>query len=169
MDYFVHKSSYIDEGATIGEGTKIWHFSHVMSKAQIGKNCTIGQNVFIADDVFVGDNCKIQNNVSLYQGVFIEDNVFIGPSVVFTNVMNPRAFIERKNEYTPTVVRFRATIGANATIICGVNIGDHALVGAGAVVTKDVPPSALVVGNPAVKIKYVTRDLHELSRTNFDK
>lgn len=165
MKYFVHESSYVDQGAIIGEYTKIWHFSHVMSKARIGKNCVIGQNVFIADHVVIGDNCKIQNNVSLFKGVILEDDVFVGPSAVFTNVLNPRAFVERKDQYTPTVVGQGATIGANATIICGVRIGSYALVGAGSVVTKNVQPKILVVGNPAVEVRMVTEKLNEYSRT----
>lgn len=149
MHYFVHSSSYVDEGAIIGEGTKIWHFSHVMSKAKIGKNCNIGQNVFIADNVILGDNCKVQNNVSIYEGVIIEDSVFVGPSVVFTNIKKPRSSISRKGNYTKTIIKRGATLGANSTIICGVTIGKHAFVGAGSVVTKDVLDDMLVVGNPA--------------------
>ena len=146
---FVHESVYVDEGAQIGEGTKIWHFSHIMSGAKIGKNCTIGQNVNIASRAVIGNNVKIQNNVSVYDDVIIEDDVFCGPSCVFTNVMNPRAFVERKYEYKKTVVKKGATIGANATIVCGVTIGEYALIGAGSVVTKDVPAYSLVYGNPA--------------------
>jgi len=148
-NYFVHESSYVDEGAEVGEGTKIWHFSHIMAGAKIGKKCTLGQNVNIGPGAIVGDGVKIQNNVSVYGGVIIEDDVFCGPSCVFTNVVNPRAFIERKNEYKTTRVKKGATIGANATIICGVTIGEYALIGAGSVVTRDVPDYALVYGTPA--------------------
>jgi len=147
--YFVHDSSYIDDGAEIGAGTKIWHFCHIMNGAQIGKNCSLGQNVNISSRAVVGNNVKIQNNVTIYDDVVIEDDVFCGPSCVFTNVINPRAFIERKNEYKKTIIKKGATIGANATIICGVTIGEYAFIGAGSVVTKDVPPYALVYGNPA--------------------
>ncbi len=147
-DYFAHESSYIDEGCRIGEGTKIWHFTHVMSRAQIGRHCNIGQNVVIAPDVVVGDHVKIQNNVSIYTGVTLEDDVFCGPSMVFTNVINPRSHVSRKDEYRPTLVRRGATLGANATIVCGHTIGRYAFIGAGAVVTRDVPDYALVVGNP---------------------
>jgi len=149
MTYFSHESSYIDDGAQIGDGTKIWHFSHVMSTARIGKNCSIGQNVLVAADVVIGDNVKIQNNVSLYTGVIIEDDVFLGPSMVFTNVINPRSHIIRKNEYKTTLVKKGASIGANATIVCGITLGRYCFVGAGAVVTRDVPDYALVHGNPA--------------------
>jgi UDP-2-acetamido-3-amino-2,3-dideoxy-glucuronate N-acetyltransferase len=147
-NYYVHESSWIDEGCVIGEGTKIWHFSHVMAGARIGRRCNIGQNVVVSPDVVVGDNCKIQNNVSLYTGVVLEDDVFCGPSMVFTNVVNPRSHVSRKHEYRPTVVKRGATIGANATVVCGHTIGRFAFIGAGAVVTKDVPDYALVVGNP---------------------
>ncbi|GBU28559.1 hexapeptide transferase [Treponema sp. R8-4-B8] len=147
--YFVHESSYVDEGAEIGDGTKIWHFCHIMPGAKIGKKCSIGQNVNISSRAIIGDGVKIQNNVSVYDDVIIEDNVFCGPSCVFTNVINPRAFVERKHEYKKTVVKKGASIGANATIVCGVTIGEYALIGAGSVVTKDVPAYALVYGNPA--------------------
>jgi UDP-2-acetamido-3-amino-2,3-dideoxy-glucuronate N-acetyltransferase len=147
-NYFVHQSAFIDDGAIIGEETKIWHFSHVMSGATIGRRCNIGQNVVIAPDVAIGDNVKIQNNVSIYTGVTIEDDVFCGPSMVFTNVVNPRSHVSRKHEYQPTLVKRGATLGANCTIVCGRIIGAHAFVGAGAVVTKDIPDYALVVGNP---------------------
>ena len=146
---FVHESAYVDEGSEIGRGTHIWHFSHVLTGSRIGRNCTIGQNVMIGPDVTVGDNCKIQNNVSLYKGVSLEDGVFCGPSCVFTNVNTPRAEIERKDEFRPTPVRRGATIGANATIICGLEIGAYSFIAAGAVVTRDVPPYALVTGVPA--------------------
>jgi UDP-2-acetamido-3-amino-2,3-dideoxy-glucuronate N-acetyltransferase len=149
MDFFVHPSAIIDEGAVIGAGTKVWHFCHVMNGASIGKNCTLGQNVFVAGTVKLGDNVKVQNNVSLYDGVICENDVFIGPSAVFTNVINPRSEVARKMEYRPTVVRTGATIGANATIICGNEIGTYAFVGAGAVVTKPVLPYAVFKGNPA--------------------
>jgi UDP-2-acetamido-3-amino-2,3-dideoxy-glucuronate N-acetyltransferase len=147
-DYFVHESSYVDEGCSIGEGTTIWHFSHVMSGARIGRGCNIGQNVVVSPEVVVGDNVKIQNNVSLYTGVTLEDDVFCGPSMVFTNVVNPRSHVSRKHEYRPTLVRRGASLGANSTIVCGIVIGQYAFVGAGAVVTRDVPDYALVVGNP---------------------
>lgn len=148
-NYFVHESSYVDEGAEIGEGTKVWHFSHIMSGANIGKKCSIGQNVNIGSRAVIGDGVKIQNNVSVYDDVIIEDDVFCGPSCVFTNVINPRAFIERKHEYKKTLIKKGVSIGANATIVCGVTVGEYALIGAGSVVTKDVPPYALVYGNPA--------------------
>ena len=156
MTYFVHESAYIDEQVTIGEGTKIWHFSHVLSGAQVGKKCVIGQNVMIGQDVLVGDRCKIQNNVSLYSGVVLEDGVFCGPSCVFTNVINPRAEVEKKDEFKPTMVREGASIGANATVICGNELGAYSFVAAGAVVTKDVPPHALVAGVPARPIGWVS-------------
>ena len=148
-EFFVHESSYVDAGAEIGEGTKIWHFCHIISGAKIGKKCSIGQNVNIGARAIIGNGVKIQNNVSVYDDVIIEDDVFCGPSCVFTNVINPRAFIERKNEYKKTLVKKGASIGANATIVCGVTIGEYALIGAGSVVTHDVPDYALVYGNPA--------------------
>jgi UDP-2-acetamido-3-amino-2,3-dideoxy-glucuronate N-acetyltransferase len=147
-DYFAHPSSFIDDGCRIGDGTRIWHFCHVMRGASIGRNCNIGQNVVVSPDVVIGDNVKIQNNVSVYTGVTIEDDVFCGPSMVFTNVANPRSHVSRRHEYKPTVVRRGATLGANCTIVCGYTIGRYAFVGAGAVVTRDVPDYALVVGNP---------------------
>ena len=147
--YFVHESSYVDEPCSIGEGTKIWHFSHVMKDSRIGRNCNIGQNVVISPGCVVGDNVKIQNNVSVYTGVILEDDVFCGPSMVFTNVINPRSHVERKNEYQQTLVRRGATIGANATVVCGNTLGRYAFVGAGAVVTRDVPDHAVVYGAPA--------------------
>src|SRR5437868_246019 len=147
-NYFVHESSYVDEPCEIGEGTKIWHFSHVMSNSRIGRRCNIGQNVVISPQVTIGDNVKIQNNVSIYTGVILEDDVFCGPSIVFTNVVNPRSHVSRKDEYRTTLVKRGASIGANATIVCGHAIGRYAFIGAGAVVTKDVPDYALVVGNP---------------------
>ena len=148
-DYFVHESSYVDEGAEIGAGTKIWHFCHVMPHARIGERCNIGQNVLVSSYVTLGNNVKIQNNVSLYTGVIVEDDVFLGPSMVFTNVINPRSHVNRKNEYKTTLVRKGASIGANATIVCGITLGKYCFVGAGAVVTKDVPDYALVYGSPA--------------------
>ena len=147
-DFFVHESSYVDEGCQIGEGTKIWHFSHVMPRAIIGRRCNIGQNVVISPDVRIGDNVKIQNNVSVYTGVILEDDVFCGPSMVFTNVVNPRSHVSRKDEYRQTLVERGASLGANSTVVCGHTIGRYAFIGAGAVVTKDVPPHALIVGNP---------------------
>jgi len=146
--YFAHESCYVDDGCVIGDDTKIWHFTHVMSGARIGRGCNIGQNVVVSPDVVVGDNVKIQNNVSLYTGVILEDDVFCGPSMVFTNVVNPRSHVSRKHEYRQTLVKRGATIGANATIVCGHTIGCYAFIGAGAVVTTDVPNYALVVGNP---------------------
>ena len=154
-DFFVHESSYIDEGCEIGVGTKIWHFSHVMKGCKIGNNCNIGQNVVISPGVELGDGVKIQNNVSVYTGVICEDGVFLGPSCVFTNVINPRAFIERKSEYRKTTVKKGASIGANATIVCGHDIGKYAFVGAGSVVTKTVPDYAMVYGCPATVRGYV--------------
>jgi UDP-2-acetamido-3-amino-2,3-dideoxy-glucuronate N-acetyltransferase len=156
-EYFAHESSFIDEGCTIGEGTRIWHFSHVMSGAKIGKRCNIGQNVVVSPGVVIGDGVKIQNNVSLYTGVTVEDGVFLGPSCVFTNVMNPRAFIERKNEYRQTAVKKGASVGANATVVCGHDIGRYAFVGAGSVVTRDVPDFAMVYGSPARLQGYVCK------------
>lgn len=156
-DIYVHESSYIDEPNKIGRGTKIWHFSHIMANSEIGENCNIGQNVVISSNVIIGNNVKIQNNVSVYTGVICEDDVFLGPSCVFTNVINPRSFINRKNEYKTTLIKRGASIGANATVVCGTAIGAYSLIGAGAVVTKDVPDYGLVVGNPARLIGYVCR------------
>ena len=153
--FFVHESSYVDDNCEIGEGTKIWHFSHIMGNSKIGKNCNIGQNVVISADVTLGDEVKVQNNVSIYTGVSCEDGVFLGPSCVFTNVINPRSFISRKDEYRKTIIKKGASIGANATIVCGHVIGKYAFAGAGSVVTKDIPDYALVVGNPAKIIGYV--------------
>lgn len=147
--YSAHSSAFLDEGSTIGKGTTIWHFSHIMAGAVVGESCNIGQNVVISPNVLIGNNVKIQNNVSVYTGVTIEDDVFLGPSCVFTNVINPRSAVNRKSEYKSTIVRKGATIGANATIVCGIEIGKYAFVGAGAVVTKSIPDHALVVGNPA--------------------
>lgn len=147
-DYVAHESSYIDEGCVIGAGTRIWHFCHVMANATIGARCNIGQNVVVSPGVVIGDNVKIQNNVSLYTGVMLEDDVFCGPSMVFTNVVNPRSHVSRKDEYRPTLVKQGASLGANCTVVCGHTIGRYAFIGAGAVVTRDVPDHALVVGNP---------------------
>jgi len=157
MGFFVHESSYIDDHVEIGDGTKIWHFCHVMTGAKIGENCVVGQNVFIGADVIIGDRVKIQNNVSVYTGVTVEDEVFLGPSMVFTNVINPRSSIERKHEFKKTLVKKGATIGANATILCGLTIGSYAFVGAGAVVVKDVPDYSLVIGVPARHAGWVCR------------
>ena len=155
MKFSAHESCFIDEGALVGDDTKIWHFTHVMPGARIGRRCNIGQNVVVSPDVVVGDNVKIQNNVSVYEGVELEDDVFCGPSCVFTNVMNPRSHVSRKHEYRKTLVRRGASIGANATVICGVTLGEYAFIGAGAVVTSDVPPFALMVGVPARRIGWM--------------
>lgn len=163
MSYFAHESSYIDDGCTIGVGTKIWHFSHIMSGCIIGKNCNIGQNVVISPDVVLGNNVKIQNNVSVYTGVTCDDDVFLGPSCVFTNVINPRSAVNRKEAYKKTHVGKGASIGANATIVCGHDIGKYAFIGAGAVVTKTVPDYALVVGNPAKQIGWMSEYGHRLT------
>ena len=162
-DFFKHESAYVDENCTIGAGTRIWHFSHIMSGCEVGENCNIGQNVVISPNVILGNGVKVQNNVSVYTGVVCEDGVFLGPSMVFTNVVNPRSFIERKTEYKATLIRKGATIGANATIVCGNEIGQYALVGAGSVVTKNVKPYALGGGNPAVQIGWVSEWGHRLS------
>lgn len=154
--YFVHPSAVIDDGCEIGSGVKIWHFSHIMPGCTIGENCNIGQNVVVSQGVMLGKNVKVQNNVSLYEGVICEDDVFLGPSMVFTNVINPRSAIIRKSEYKKTVVKKGASIGANATIVCGNDIGEYAFIGAGAVVTKEVPPYALVIGNPARQTGWVS-------------
>lgn len=153
--YFVHESSYVDEPCSIGRGTRIWHFSHIMSGCSIGENCNIGQNVVISPDVKLGNNVKIQNNVSVYTGVVAEDNVFMGPSCVFTNVINPRSHVSRRNEYRRTLLREGCSLGANSTVVCGHTIGKYALVGAGAVVTGDIPDYAVAVGNPARVTGYV--------------
>ena len=160
--YFAHESAIIDDGCTIGCGTKIWHFSHIMSGCTIGRDCNIGQNVVVSPQVVLGNNVKVQNNVSVYTGVTCEDDVFLGPSAVFTNVINPRSAIARKDQYRPTLVKRGASIGANATIVCGHTIGQYALIGAGAVVTKDVKPYALVVGNPARQTGWVSEYGHKL-------
>ncbi len=162
MSFFVHESSYVDDGAQIGEGVKIWHFSHIMSGAVLGAGCNIGQNVVISPDVVLGQNVKIQNNVSVYTGVTCEDDVFLGPSCVFTNVVNPRSGVNRRGQYTKTLVKKGASIGANATIICGHDIGRYAFVGAGAVVSREVPDYALVVGNPARVTGYMSEYGHKL-------
>ncbi|MBQ8720836.1 MAG: N-acetyltransferase [Paludibacteraceae bacterium] len=161
-NYFKHESSYVDEGCIIGAGTKIWHFSHIMSDCEIGECCNIGQNVVVSPGVKLGRNVKIQNNVSVYTGVVCEDDVFLGPSMVFTNVINPRSAVSRKDEYKQTVLRRGASVGANATIVCGNEIGEYALIGAGAVITKPVPAYALVVGNPARQIGWVSEYGHRL-------
>ena len=166
MNYFKHESAYIDEGCTIGDDTKIWHFSHIMSGCKIGNGCNIGQNVVISPNVVIGNNVKIQNNVSVYTGVVCEDYVFLGPSMVFTNVINPRSEVNRRDEFMTTIIRRGASVGANATIVCGNEIGEYALIGAGAVITKPVAPYALVVGNPARQIGWVSRRGHRL---HFDK
>ena len=166
IQYFAHPSAVIDENCEIGEETKIWHFSHIMSECIIGKRCNIGQNVVVSPGVVLGDNVKVQNNVSIYTGVTCEDDVFLGPSMVFTNVMNPRSAIVRKDEYRQTIVRKGASIGANATIVCGNEIGQYAMIGAGAVITKEVPAYALVYGNPAHQNGWVSEYGHKL---NFDK
>ena len=158
----IHSSAVIDEGAQIGEGSKIWHFTHLMPGSSVGKDCNIGQNVFIDNNVRIGDRVKIQNNVSVYNGVEIEEDVFLGPSMVFTNVINPRSFIGRKQEFRKTVVRKGASIGANATIICGVEIGSYAMVGAGSVVTANVKPFALVYGNPARQQGWISESAYPL-------
>ena len=165
--YFVHESSYVDEGVEIGVNTKIWHFCHIISGTRLGERCNIGQNVVIGGNVSIGDACKIQNNVSIYEGVELEDNVFCGPSMVFTNVFTPRSHVSRKNEYLPTLVRKGATIGANATIVCGNEIGAYAFIGAGAVVTKPVPAQALMVGNPAKQIGWMCKCGERLAPTNY--
>ena len=164
--YFVHESSYVDDDVQIGDGTSIWHFSHIISGTKIGQRCNIGQNVVIGANVSVGNGCKIQNNVSIYEGVELEDDVFCGPSMVFTNVFTPRSHVSRKNEYLPTPVRKGATIGANATIVCGNEIGAFAFIGAGAVVTKSVPPQALMVGNPAKQIGWMCKCGERLPESN---
>lgn len=161
--YFAHESAIIDKGSTIAAGTKIWHFSHIMPDCIIGAACNIGQNVFIASKVVLGKNVKVQNNVSIYSGVICEDDVFLGPSMVFTNVINPRSHVNRKETFQPTIIRKGATIGANATIICGNEIGQYAMVGAGAVITKAIKPFALVVGNPAKQIGWVSKAGNKLN------
>lgn len=166
MNYQAHPSAYIDDGCQIGNGTKIWHFSHIMTGSTVGENCNIGQNVVISPQVMLGNNVKIQNNVSVYTGVVCEDDVFLGPSMVFTNVINPRSHVSRKDEYQSTIIHKGASIGANATIVCGNEIGQYALIGAGTVVTKPVKPYALIVGNPSTQIGWVSEYGHRL---NFDE
>ena len=165
MGYFAHESAIVDDGCTIGEGTKIWHFSHIMSNCVLGENCNIGQNVVVSPDVILGNNVKVQNNVSLYTGVVCEDDVFLGPSMVFTNVTNPRSGVNRRGQYSKTTVKKGASIGANATIVCGHDIGEYAFIGAGSVVTKHISAYALVVGNPARQIGWMSEYGHRL---NFD-
>ena len=162
MSFFAHETAVVDEGCVIGEGTKIWHFSHIMPNCELGERCNIGQNVVVSPDVKLGKNVKVQNNVSIYTGVICEDDVFLGPSMVFTNVINPRSAVNRKNEYAKTIVKKGASIGANATIVCGHDIGAFAFIGAGAVVTKTVPDYALVVGNPARQIGWMSEYGHRL-------
>ena len=161
-NYFSHESAIIHPDASIGEGTKIWHFSHIMANCIIGKGCNIGQNVVVSPDVALGDNVKVQNNVSIYSGVICEDDVFLGPSMVFTNVINPRSHVVRRGQYAKTIVRKGASIGANATIVCGHEIGEYAFIGAGAVVTKEVLPYALVLGNPARQVGWMSKFGHKL-------
>lgn len=161
-EYFAHETAIIDKGCKIGKGTKIWHFSHIMTNCEIGDNCNIGQNVVVSPEVVLGKNVKVQNNVSIYTGVICEDDVFLGPSMVFTNIINPRSEVIRKDQYVKTVVKKGASIGANATIICGHNIGEYSFIGAGAVVTKEVPPYALFVGNPAKQIGWISKYGHRL-------
>ena len=162
MDYFAHDTAVIDAGCSIGVGTKIWHFSHIMSDCTIGEKCNIGQNVVVSPEVVLGHNVKVQNNVSIYSGVVCEDDVFLGPSMVFTNILNPRSAVNRRGSYSKTVVKKGASIGANATIVCGHDIGQFAFIGAGAVVTKTVPPYALFVGNPARQIGWMSEYGHRL-------
>ncbi|MCB0686149.1 MAG: N-acetyltransferase [Saprospiraceae bacterium] len=162
MEYYHHPSAVIDPGAQIGKDSKVWHFCHIMSAVEIGTGCNIGQNVFIANGVTLGNNVKVQNNVSIYTGVTCEDDVFLGPSMVFTNVLNPRSAVNRRGQYLETIVRKGATIGANATIVCGHAIGKYAFIGAGAVITKDVPDYALFVGNPGLQIGWMSRYGHRL-------
>ena len=165
-DYFCHETAIIDNDCKIGKGTKIWHFSHIMSGCKIGESCNIGQNVVVSPNVVLGKNVKVQNNVSIYTGVICEDDVFLGPSMVFTNVINPRSAVNRRGQYAKTIVKKGATIGANSTIVCGHNIGRYAFIGAGAVVTKNVPDYALVIGNPAKQTGWMSEYGHKL---NFDE
>ena len=165
-DFFVHESSYVDENCEIGNGTKIWHFSHIMKGATLGENCNIGQNVVVSPKVILGNNVRVQNNVSIYEGVICEDDVFLGPSMVLTNVINPRSAVSRKDEYKTTLIKKGTSIGANATIVCGVTLGEYCFIGAGAVVTKNVPAFALMVGNPARQKGWMSEFGHKL---NFDE
>jgi len=165
-DYFAHETAIIDEGCKIGTGTKIWHFSHIMSNCELGESCNIGQNVVVSPDVILGKNVKVQNNVSIYTGVICEDDVFLGPSMVFTNVVNPRSAVNRRGTYVKTLVKKGVSIGANATIVCGHDIGEFAFIGAGAVVTKEVPAYALVVGNPARQVGWMSEFGHRLHFDN---
>jgi UDP-2-acetamido-3-amino-2,3-dideoxy-glucuronate N-acetyltransferase len=164
--YFAHETAVVDDGCEIGKGTRIWHFSHIMSGARLGENCNLGQNVLVSDDVILGNNVKVQNNVSIYTGVICEDDVFLGPSMVFTNIVNPRSAVVRKGSYVKTLVGRGASIGANATIICGNTLGEFCFIGAGAVVTKNVPPYALVVGNPGKQVGWMSEYGHRL---HFDQ
>ena len=166
MNYFAHPTAVIDEHAYIGDGTKIWHFSHIMSNSKLGKKCNIGQNVVVSSKVILGNNVKVQNNVSIYTGVVCEDDVFLGPSMVFTNISNPRSALVRKDSYEKTIVRKGASVGANSTVICGNEIGKYALIGAGAVITKNIKAYALVVGNPARQIGWVSEYGHKLNFKN---
>ncbi len=161
-EYFAHETAVIDEGCKISNGVKIWHFSHIMTNCEIGENCNIGQNVVVSPEVVLGKNVKVQNNVSIYTGVICEDDVFLGPSMVFTNVSNPRSGVNRRGQYTKTIVKKGVSIGANATIVCGHDIGEYAFIGAGAVITKEVKPYALVVGNPAKQIGWMSEFGHRL-------
>ncbi|MFT4522701.1 MAG: UDP-2-acetamido-3-amino-2,3-dideoxy-glucuronate N-acetyltransferase [Bacteroidia bacterium] len=165
-DFFAHETAVVDEGCTIGSGTKIWHFSHLMSTCVLGENCNLGQNVVISPEVVLGNNVKVQNNVSIYSGVICEDDVFLGPSMVFTNVTNPRSAVNRRGQYAKTLVKKGASIGANATIVCGNNLGQYCFVGAGSVVTKTVPDFALIVGNPARQIGWMSKFGHKLEFDN---
>lgn len=160
--FFAHETAVVDDGCEIGKGTRIWHFSHIMSGARLGENCNLGQNVLVSDDVILGNNVKVQNNVSIYTGVICEDDVFLGPSMVFTNITNPRSAVVRKGSYAKTLVRKGASIGANATVLCGNTLGAFSFIGAGAVVTKDVPPYALVVGNPGRQVGWMSEFGHRL-------
>jgi UDP-2-acetamido-3-amino-2,3-dideoxy-glucuronate N-acetyltransferase len=164
--FFAHETAVVDDGCEIGKGTRIWHFSHIMPGARLGENCNLGQNVLVSDDVILGNNVKVQNNVSIYTGVICEDDVFLGPSMVFTNIVNPRSAVVRKGSYVKTLVGKGASIGANATIICGNTLGEFCFIGAGAVVTKDVPPYALVVGNPGKQVGWMSEYGHRL---HFDE
>ena len=163
---YIHESSYVDDNVSLGNGTKIWHFSHIMSNCKLGNNCNIGQNVVVSPEVILGNNVKVQNNVSIYTGVICEDDVFLGPSMVFTNIINPRSKVIRRGQYTSTLVKKGASIGANATIVCGHDIGEYAFIGAGAVVTKEIPAYALVVGNPAKHIGWMSEYGHRLEFDN---